>query len=207
LRLDESRQLLALTMPPRMSRRSALDWVHRQAGWIDRQLAKVTPAEPFLPGRHIPVEGSELLLCWEEGLPRTVEQVGETLRAGGPEARFASRIEQYLRKRAHERFAVATADAASRAGVTVKSVSVGDPKSRWGSCSSSGAIRYSWRLIMAPPHLLHWLVAHEVAHRRHMNHGPEFHALEADLYGGDVLAARAELRALGLRLKRIGRPL
>jgi predicted metal-dependent hydrolase len=52
--------------------------------------------------------------------------------------------------------------------------------------------------------LLRWLAAHEVAHRRHMNHGPEFRALEALLYGGDVAAARAELRALGPRLKRVG---
>ena len=68
------------------------------------------------------------------------------------------------------------------------------PASRWGSCSASGAIRYNWRLILAPPHLLRWVVAHEVAHRRHMNHGPAFQALEAELYGGDVAAARAELR-------------
>ena len=103
------------------------------------------------------------------------------------------------------RLSEATADAARRAGVTVRSVSVGDAASRWGSCSASGAIRYSWRIILAPPHLLRWLVAHEVAHRRHMNHGPEFRALEAELYGGDVAAARAELRALGPRLKRVGR--
>ena len=89
----------------------------------------------------------------------------------------------------------------------IRSVSVGDARSRWGSCSASGAIRYNWRIILAPPHLLRWLVAHEVAHRVHLNHGPAFKALEAGLYGGDVAAARAELRALGLRLKRVGRPL
>ena len=69
---------------------------------------------------------------------------------------------------------------------------------------SSGAIRYSWRLILAPTHLLRWVVAHEVAHRRHMDHGPQFRALEAELFEGDVRAARAELRALGPRLKRVG---
>jgi predicted metal-dependent hydrolase len=89
----------------------------------------------------------------------------------------------------------------------VRSVAIGDASSRWGSCSSSGAIRYSWRLILAPPHLLDWVVAHEVAHRVHMDHSAAFRALEARLYGGDVRAARAELRALGPRLKRIGRRL
>ena len=75
----------------------------------------------------------------------------------------------------------------------------------WGSCSASGSIRYNWRIILAPPQLLRWLVAHEVAHRRHMNHGPLFRALEASLYGGNVAVARAELRSLGPRLKRVGR--
>ena len=108
---------------------------------------------------------------------------------------------------ARGRLSDATADAARRAGVSVRSVSVGDAGSRWGSCSASGALRYSWRIILAPPHLLSWLVAHEVAHRRHMNHGPEFRALETELYGANVTMARAELRALGPRLKRIGRRL
>lgn len=207
LRVDEGRQLLTLTMPPMTSRRRALEWAHRQAEWVDRQVARVEPAEPFAPGNRIPFKGRELLLHWDESLPRTAQLVCERLQAGGPESRFPARVEQFLRRQAHESLAVETADAARRAGVTVRAISVGDPKSRWGSCSSSGAIRYSWRLIMAPPHLLRWLVAHEVAHRRHMNHGPDFHALEAELYGGDVRAARAELRALGLRLKRIGRPL
>ena len=99
-----------------------------------------------------------------------------------------------------------TEEMARQAGVTVGAVSVGDAGSRWGSCSASGSIRYSWRIVLAPPHLLRWLVAHEVAHRRHMNHGPAFRALEAQLYGGNVAAARAELRTLGPRLKRVGRP-
>jgi predicted metal-dependent hydrolase len=207
LRVDERRQLLTLTVPVRMSRRAALDWARRQADWVETQLFGIGPAEPFLPGACIPFEGRELSLHWSMGLPRTAQIVGEQLQAGGPEASFAARIERFLRKRALERLSLETADAAHRAGVKINSVSVGDPRSRWGSCSSTGAIRYSWRLVMAPPHLLRWLVAHEVAHRRHMNHGPQFHALEAVLYGGDVRAARAELRALGPRLKRIGRTL
>ena len=207
LRVDEQRQLLTLTIPRRMSRRTALDWARRQADWVDAQLAGVGPAEPFCPGAIVPFEGCEMTLHWAEGLPRTAQIVGDMLRAGGPAERFSARIEQFLRKRALVRLTEVTEDVARRAGVTVTAVSIGDPKSRWGSCSSAGAIRYSWRLIMAPPHLLRWLVAHEVAHCRHMDHSPAFHALEAELYEGDVRTARAELRALGPRLKRIGRTL
>lgn len=207
LRVDEQRQLLTLTIPQRMSRRTALDWARRQADWVEAQLSGLGPAEPFHSGAIIPFEGGHLTLHWGQHLPRTAQIVDDRLQAGGPEARFPLRIEDFLKKRALERLSEATADAARRADVAVSSVSIGDPRSRWGSCSSSGAIRYNWRLIMAPPHILCWLVAHEVAHRRHMDHSPAFHALEAQLYGGDIRAARAELRALGPRLKRIGRPI
>lgn len=207
LSIDERRQLLTLTIPRRASRRAALDWARRQGEWIEAQLSAIEPPQPFQAGMRIPFEDRELTLHWSQELARTPQIVGESLQAGGPEARFAARIEQFLRRRALDRLALETFATASRAEVAVSSVTVGDPKSRWGSCSASGAIRYSWRLIMAPPHLLRWLVAHEVAHRRHMNHGAAFHALEAELYGGDVRAARAELRALGPRLKRIGRSL
>lgn len=207
LRLDEGRGLLTLTYPRRMSRRSALDWAAKQGAWVEEQLARLEPAEPFDPGATIIFEGCPLTLHWDETLPRTPRLVGEVLQCGGPANAFAGRIERFLRATAHQRLSDETSRIAGEAGVTIRSVAVGDAVSRWGSCSSSGSIRYSWRLILAPPHLLRWVVAHEVAHRLHMDHGPDFRALEAALYGGDVRTARAELRALGPRLKRIGRRL
>ena len=207
LRLDEARERLTLTFPRRMSRRAALDWAQRQGEWVEAQLAKLQPGEPFRAGSTVPFEGREIRLHWEQGLPRTPRLVGDRLSCGGPEAAFPGRIERFLRAQSRIRLSTETAEAARRAGVSVRSVSVGDASSRWGSCSSNGAIRYNWRLILAPPHLLRWVVAHEVAHRRHMDHGPAFRAVETALYDGNVLTARAELRALGARLKRVGRPL
>jgi predicted metal-dependent hydrolase len=205
LRLDEARQRLILSFPRRMSRRSVLDWAARQATWVESQLGRIDPAEPVAPGARIPFEGRQVLLRWDAALPRMPHFEGDQLQCGGPESGFAVRIERFLRGEARRKLSEATADIARRAGVTVKSVSVGDAATRWGSCSASGAIRYNWRIVMAPPHLLRWLVAHEVAHRRHMDHGPKFRTLEAELYGGEVRSARAELRALGPRLKRVGR--
>ena len=207
LRLDEGRGLLTLTYPRRMSRRAALDWAAKQGDWVEQQLARIEPGEPFEPGATILFEGRPILLRWSEQLPRTPQLMGDVLQCGGPTDAFAGRIERFLRARARERLSDETSRIAAQAGVTVRSVAVGDASSRWGSCSSSGSIRYSWRLILAPPHLLRWVVAHEVAHRVHMDHGPAFRALEARLYDGSVRAARAELRALGPRLKRIGRRL
>ena len=206
LRLNEGRGLLTLTCPARVSRRGALDWARRQSDWVDEQLARIMPGEPFRPGSTIPFRGREMRLDWHESAPRAPELSDDVLRCGGPESAFPARIERYLRDQARLVLGTETERAAAIAGVTVRSVAVGDASSRWGSCSASGSIRYSWRLVLAPPHLLRWVVAHEVAHRRHMDHGRHFRALEAELFGGDVAAARAELRALGSRLKRVGRP-
>ena len=205
LRLDEGRGLLTLTCPRRVSRRAALDWAQRQADWVAAQLTRLAPATPFAPGAEFAIAGRAMTLAWRESWPRTPLIVGGELRCGGPEAGFAARIERFLRKSARARLSQQTAATAARAGVTVRSVAVGDASSRWGSCSASGSIRYSWRLLLAPPHLLDWVVAHEVAHRVHMDHGAGFRALEARLFDGNVAAARAELRALGPGLKRIGR--
>ncbi len=84
-------------------------------------------------------------------------------------------------------------------------VGVGDPATRWGSCATTGAIRYSWRLILAPPAVRQSVVAHEVAHLVHPNHGPAFWALAAELTAGDLTAARAWLKAHGAALHWIGR--
>jgi predicted metal-dependent hydrolase len=205
LRLDEARGRLTLTYPRRMSRRAALEWAQRQADWVEAQLAELQPGEPFHPGSTIPFEGRAILLHWDECLPRTPRLAGDQLGCGGPNEAFAARIERFLRSQARLRLSEETAEIARRAGVSVRSVAIGDASSRWGSCSASGAIRFNWRLILAPSHVLRWVVAHEIAHRRHMDHGAGFRALEAELYGGDVRAARAELRALGPRLKRVGR--
>ncbi len=204
LRLDEARERLVLTVPRRVTPGAALQWAQRQSSWVEKQLARVQPGEPFKPGATIPFEGREIRLRWDERQPRTPVVAGDLLQCGGPVEAFPARIERFLREEARRRLSDATAETARRAGVSVSQVSVGDAGSRWGSCSASGGIRYNWRILLAPPHLLRWLVAHEVAHRRHMNHGPKFRSLEAELYGGDVAAARAELRALGPRLKRVG---
>ena len=130
LRLDEARQRLILTFPRRMSRRSALDWAIRQADWVENQLARIDPAEPILAGALIPFEGRQVRLVWDSALPRTPRLDGEQLQCGGPESGFAQRIERFLRAESRRKLSDATADIARRAGVTVKSVSVGDAATR-----------------------------------------------------------------------------
>lgn len=127
------------------------------------------------------------------------------LTCGGPIEQFAVRIERWLKREALRVLSEDTAHYAAKAGVTVAQVAIGDPKARWGSCSSTGTIRYSWRLLLAPGFVRRATVAHEVAHRVHMHHGPAFHALVAELFEGDPDAARRWLRAEGAGLHWFGR--
>ncbi len=205
LALDEPRGLLRLTVPRRISRAAALDWALQQSAWVEAQLARIEPAEPLLPGSTIPFDGGELLLRWDAAAPRSPRRVDLVVTCGGPADRFGERIARWLRDQARTRLIEETRALSMRHGIADAPVSVGDAGTRWGSCSASGAIRYNWRLILAPPDVRAYVVAHEVAHRVLMNHGPGFHALQARLYGADVATARQALRLLGPRLKRVGR--
>lgn len=205
LRFDAGRGILKLTCPARMSRQKALTWAADQQDWIDAQLAKVLPANPFAPGSQIPIEGRDVRIEWLSSERRTPVLDGGMLRCGGPIEGLAKRIENFLKRRAVDLLSRETAEFAELAGVTPRSVSVGDADTRWGSCSASGRIRYSWRLILAPPEARRFVVAHEVAHLVHLNHGREFKALERRLYGPGLAEAKALLRRVGPRLKRVGR--
>ena len=205
LRYDEARGLLKLTCPPRTSRRSALAWALDQRDWIDAQIEGRLPCVPFVPGAVIPVEGRDRKLVWVATAPRSVRLSDDALTCGGPEAGFPRRVDAFLKRLALEAMSREVAEFAAVAGVTPRRVSIGDAATRWGSCSSAGAIRLSWRLILAPQKVRRYVVAHEVAHLRHLNHGAEFKALEARLFGPGLAAAKAELRRLGPRLRLLGR--
>jgi predicted metal-dependent hydrolase len=151
------------------------------------------------------VEARELLIRHDPASRRGVRIVDDALLVGGAVEGVARAVERWLRSLARDRLSAETAAIAMEAGVTVRSVSVGDPVSRWGSCSASGALRYSWRLILAPPDVLRFVVAHEVAHRLHMDHSPAFKKAEERLFGGPVADARSELRRLGPSLRAVGR--
>lgn len=205
LRLDDKRGVLKLTGPLRMNRKAALAWAAEQREWVEAQVGAMLPAEPLTPGARVPLDGEEVELVWDEREPRTPKLEGGRLVSGGPREGFPRRIELFLKRRALDTLSIETAEISARAGLSVRAVSVGDADTRWGSCTSESRIRYSWRLILAPPAARRFVVAHEVAHLVHMNHGPEFKALEVKLFDGDVRAARLLLRRVGPRLKRIGR--
>jgi predicted metal-dependent hydrolase len=205
LRFDEATGVLKLTCPWRTNRRSALAWALDQRDWIEAQQARAEPGEPFEPGGVIPLEGEEVRIVWEASAPRTPTLTGAELRLGGPETGVSRRIELFLKRYALDTMSREVAEFAAAAGVSATSVSVGDAGSRWGSCSSRGKIRLSWRLILAPAEVRRYVVAHEVAHLVHLDHSASFKALEARLFGVGLSAAKATLRRIGPRLRRVGR--
>ncbi|WP_423606221.1 M48 family metallopeptidase [Sphingomonas sp. MS122] len=205
LSVDNATGQVRLTLPPRAPVGPALRWAEQQQEWIARALERRTPPVPFEPGAAILYLGEEVGLGWDSGFPRTPVLDDGQLIAGGPREGYERRIERWLRKTALDTLSAETAEYAAQAGVTVSRVAIGDPKGRWGSCAASGVIRYSWRLILAPPAVRRATVAHEVAHRVHMNHSPAFHAVVRQLYGKDPVRERAWLRANALRLHSFGR--
>lgn len=204
LKVDTRTRTLLLTVPRRVSRRHALAWAAEHGEWARRQLAAIPAREAIVPGMIIPLEGVPHRLDWDAGRPRRIALQGDRLVAGGPIEGLQGRILRWLKARAAETLTAETREFCDRAGVMASKVGVGDPVSRWGSCSGTGAIRYSWRLILAPAFVRRATVAHEVAHLVHMNHGPDFHALVETILGADPKPARIWLRREGAALHRFG---
>ena len=205
LRVDRRTGDVVLTVPRRVSQRKAIEWAAGHRAWIEAQLAQIATAAPLGPGSTLPLYGVPHLIDWDPGRPRTPRLEEGRVLVGGPAEGLEGRLLRWLSRAALDVLEAETAEFAAKAGVTVARVGVGDPVSRWGSCAASGAIRYSWRLILAPDWVRRATVAHEVAHRVHMNHGPHFHALVAELLGVDPRPARLWLRREGAGLHRIGR--
>lgn len=204
LAVDPRTGNVRLTLPRRASERAGRVWAEKHRSWVEAQLAALPVPHPILPGGTVPFQGRDLLVDWDGTRSRTVKLEGDRLIVGGPPEGVARRVLTWLKRQALARLEVETAEIAAIAGVSVAKVSIGDPRARWGSCSSRGDIRYSWRLIMAPPFVLTSTVAHEVAHRLHMDHSPAFREAEQRLYGADPDAPRAWLRRNGASLYWVG---
>ncbi|PAX07513.1 M48 family metallopeptidase [Sphingomonas lenta] len=205
LTFDPASGRAKLVIPARAALKPALAWAEGKSDWIAEQRARLPQPRPFAPGTTVEVADERLAVDWRPGPRLAVRREGDRLTLEGPPETLPRRVEAWLKRAALDLLERETAEFAGKAGVDVSAVAVADPRGRWGSCSSSGAIRYSWRLILAPGWVRRATVAHEVAHRVHMNHGPAFHALVAELLGDNPAPARAWLRANGARLHWVGR--
>lgn len=179
LRIHSTSREVVLSMPPRGSVRQATEFARKNAAWIAARLKKLPQAVPVGDGTIIPLRGVDHRIEHRSGARGTVwtevNAAGEHLLCvAGAEPHVPRRVRDYLKREAKAALDIASRQAAAVLGVTVKRVAIRDQTSRWGSCSTTGVLSYSWRLILAPPHVLDYLAAHEVAHLVEMNHSRAF---------------------------------
>jgi predicted metal-dependent hydrolase len=174
LRVDPIQGHIVLVKPRRSSRAAAITFALNMAPWIAARLAELAPPIPFLDGVTVPILG----------LPHTIHHCPDARRGVWKEAGglYVSGAADHLSRRVHDWFKAEArreitpiAQAyAQRLGKAIIAISLRDTRSRWGSCTADGKLSFSWRLIMAPLNVIHYVVAHEVAHLCELNHSPRF---------------------------------
>jgi predicted metal-dependent hydrolase len=179
LRIHPSDREAILTMPPRGTLVDAKDFAQRHGAWIAARLGRLPKAAPFHPGIIVPLRGVPHRIVHRPGMRGTVwaetRDSGERILcvAGGAE-HVERRVHDYMKREVRADLQEAVQSCAQALGVKVKRLSIRDQSSRWGSCTSAGSLSFSWRLILAPPFVLDYLAAHEVAHLVEMNHSARF---------------------------------
>ncbi len=199
LRISQLDGRVTLTMPKRLAEREALAFAREKEPWIRKHLEARGDDVPVALGQSIPLGGRMVRI--ERGAGRSVQMGADAVAVPGPEARVGARLGAWLKELARDRLAGACDDYAARLGRPYSRITLRDTRSRWGSCTSDGALMFSWRLIMAPPEVLDYVAAHEVAHLAEMNHSPAFWAGVERIYG-PYKDARGWLRKEGNALHR-----
>jgi hypothetical protein len=204
LRADAAAGALRISLPWRGGVAEAWALIDGHRDWLEAQVAGWPRPLPFAPGAVIPFDGGALVLEWHAAHPRSPRRHGDTLRLGGPLELLPGRTLRWLKAEALADMGAGTRELAGVVQRPVTAIRLGDPRGRWGSCASGGRIAYSWRLILAPAFVRRNVVAHEVAHLVHPNHGPGFHTLLADL-DGHAAASKRWLSRHGAALHWVGR--
>jgi predicted metal-dependent hydrolase len=225
LQVNEARRGAVLTMPIYSSYTDADEFLSRHLDWLKERLAGLSEPVPFTHGAVVPLRGYAHLLrfagsvrrrgvvwieaangspapAWTQGSRLSVRKMPRLMVTGEHE-HAPRRLLDWLKRQAHLDLRARVAVHARRLGLTPSRIFVRDQTTRWGSCSTSGALSFSWRLVLAPQFVLDYLAAHEVAHLAHMNHGPRFWALVARAMPRHD-EARTWLRKHGASLHRYG---
>jgi len=165
---------VSLTLPNRVAISEARDFLHEKEPWIRAHLDKQPEVTVMRPDASLPIEGT----------PRKIVQTATKVVRLHPHwvevphgaDKISARLRAFLKTLARDRLAAASEEYAGQIGRRFGKITLRDTRSRWGSCTSEGNLMYSWRLILAPPEVLDYVAAHEVAHLAEMNHSPAFWA-------------------------------
>ncbi|UYN95004.1 MAG: M48 family metallopeptidase [Enhydrobacter sp.] len=204
LRVDAARRRIVLTAPPRMSRATAVGFAEAQAGWIAARLERLPIRRPFVDGGELPLFGAPHLIRHRPESRGTVWREGNEIHVAGRQEHLPRRLKDWLAAEIRRELPPRVRVKAARVDRPVKRITIRDTRSRWGSCGPDASMSFSWRLVFAPLHVVDYLVAHEVAHLVHLNHGPRFWALAEELCDGPMEQAHAWLKANGESLLQYG---
>jgi len=166
-----------LTLPDRTPLKEAEAFAHKQEAWLRDKIAKRPASQSVKETGTLPVLGAPRTLA--QGTGRVCRLDGSTLYVPGPRERHSAKIKAFLKETARAHLTRASDTYAAMVDVPYSKITLRDTRSRWGSCTSSGNLMYSWRLIMAPPEVLDYVAAHEVAHLVELNHSPRYWAVVA----------------------------
>lgn len=203
LRIDPADANVELVLPRGVGLGEGLRFARERTRWIAARLASIPARTEFADGARIPVLGETLTVRHRPDRRGPTHRQADEIVVGGDRAHVARRVRDWLRGEARRELTARCATFAQRIGRRAGSIRIGDTTSRWGSCSPGGTIAFSWRLVLAPPAVMDYVVAHEVAHLIEHNHGPRFWALVAELCpDGD--RARRWLQRHGNALLRYG---
>jgi predicted metal-dependent hydrolase len=192
-----------LTLPPHGKWPEAEAFLLRHRNWLAARIQRAPTASRFTHGGVVPLRGVDHRIIGTGKLRGRVE-IGDddgakVLLVPGEAAHQARRLTDWFKQEAQADLVARTAIHAANLGVTVKAVRLRSQASRWGSCSSLGNINYNWRLVLAPPFVLDYVAAHEVAHLLEMNHSPAFWAVVKRTLP-EMEKGRAWLKAHGRQL-------
>lgn len=182
LRVSHSARAVVLTIPRYTDVREADRFLAKSLDWVRQRLEGVPDAVPFAEGAIVPLRGIAHEIAYagpRRGCP-VIATAGEgpgclgRLTVSGEAEHAPRRLRDWLTGEARRDLEVRVEYHCSKLGLSARRIVVRDQKSRWGSCTSDGVLSFSWRLVLAPPLVLDYVAAHEVAHLAEMNHGPRF---------------------------------
>lgn len=185
LRIAPGGKSLGLTIPPHVSEHEVDAFVQRHRNWVAARIVRLPDQVSAGDGALIPYLGYDHRIIATGKLRGLVEAGIEdgqpVLRVSGAPDALGRRLRSFMKKRAREELDIAVSRHAATLDVRPRAIRITDTTSRWGSCSTTRTLSFSWRIIMAPPEVLDYLAAHEVAHLREMNHSPAFWRLVGQL--------------------------
>jgi predicted metal-dependent hydrolase len=211
LRVSRTRRAVIVTLPVQCDLGEAGSFLHRNIEWVRERLVNLPDPVPFRSGAFMPLRGEprRIVFTGSRGAAGPVHLVestdtnpGEILVTGAVE-HAPRRLGDWLFDQARRDLDERVAWHARNLKLKPKRIAVRDQSSRWGSCSTTGVLSFSWRLVLAPPFILDYVAAHEVAHLAEMNHGPRFWALVEETMPA-MHEAKRWLQIYGMDLHRYG---